>query len=203
MVPRYFNGWAVTLWAVLAIGAMIAAILAAFGGGEQGVHLVIRSTAQTSFILFTAAFVASPLLKLWPAGATRWLRANRRYIGVSFAASHVCHGLAILALAAITSGASLKKSGAASVVGGTVIYVFILAMAATSFDRTTRWMGHRAWHRLHATGMYLLWIVFALAYVPRTLGSILYLPFALVVIAAMTLRVAARGRRLQHKAAGA
>jgi methionine sulfoxide reductase heme-binding subunit len=193
----------VTGWASLAIGLMIALTLATKGAGEEGVHLIIRSTAQTSFVLFTSAFVASPLLKLWPARATRWLRANRRYVGVSFAVSHICHGLAIIRLAVLTSGASLKESGTSAIVGGSIVYVIILAMAATSFDRTTRWLGQRAWQRLHTTGMYALWTIFALAYVPRAFTSILYLPFALVVIGAMALRIAARTRRFQHKTASA
>jgi DMSO/TMAO reductase YedYZ heme-binding membrane subunit len=182
---------------------MIVAILATFGAGERGAHLVIRSTAQTSFVLFTTAFVASPLLKLWPGKATAWLRANRRYIGVSFAVSHLCHGLAILGLAILTSGASLEEAGTTAVVGGSIIYAVILAMAATSFDRTARWIGPRAWHRLHTTGIYLLWLIFALAYVSRALNSILDLPFALIVIGAMALRVTAKARKLQHKAASA
>ena len=203
MARKYFNGWIVTGWAALAIGVMIAAILAIFGANERGVHLVIRSTAQTSFALFTSAFIASPLLKLWPSGATRWLRANRRYIGVSFAVSHICHGAAIITLAVLTSGASVKEAGMTAVIGGTIIYLIILAMAATSFDRAVRWLGQRSWQRLHTTGIYVLWTIFALAYVLRAVNSILYLPFALVMIAAMALRVAARARRLQHKTASA
>jgi methionine sulfoxide reductase heme-binding subunit len=197
---HYFNRWMITAWAALFIGLMIAAILATFGGGEKGIHLVIRSTAQTSFMLFTSAFVASPLLKLWPTGATRWLRANRRYIGVSFAVSHICHGAAIIALAVITSGASVEIP---ALIGGSLIYIIILAMAATSFDRTTKWLGQRAWRRLHSTGMYVLWAVFTLAYVGRAFNSILYVPFALVVVAAILLRIAARNRGLQRKAARA
>ena len=197
------NGWRVTGWAALAIGLMIAVILATEGVGESGIHLTIRSTAQTSFALFLSAFVASPLLKLWPNATTRWLRANRRYMGVSFAVSHVCHALAILGLAVLTSGASLKESGAVAIVGGSIVYGVILAMAATSFDRTERWIGQRAWKRLHTTGMFLLWTIFALAYVPRAFSSILYLPFALAMLGAMALRIAARTRRPLHKTASA
>src|SRR5215208_8247047 len=154
MAGRYFSGWAITGWAALGIGLMIAVLVATYGAGERGLHLVIRSTAQTSFALFVSAFVASPLLKLWPSRATAWLRANRRYLGVSFAVSHACHGLAIISLGVVTSGASLRESGASSMVGGLIIYAFILAMAVTSFDRTARLLGQRAWRRLHTTGMY-------------------------------------------------
>ncbi|HEX8089463.1 MAG TPA: hypothetical protein VF762_11450 [Blastocatellia bacterium] len=196
----YFDRWMITAWAALVIVLMIASILAAFGAGERGLHLVIRSTAQTSFILFITAFAASPLLRLRPTGVTRWLRANRRYIGMSFAVSHVCHGAAIIALAVITSGASLSLP---SLVVGSLIYAIILAMAATSFDRSARWLGPRVWRRLHAAGMYLLWAVFSLAYVLRAFNSIFYLPFALVGISAMLLRVAARIRNTRHKAASA
>src|SRR3954471_14793812 len=122
MGGNYFNGWRVTGWIALAIGMMIAALLATFGVNERGVHLVIRSTAQTSFALFITAFAASSLLKLRPSAATRWLRVNRRYVGVSFAVSHVCHGAAIISLAVLTSGASVKEAGMIALVGGSIIY---------------------------------------------------------------------------------
>ena len=66
----------------------------------------------------------------------------------------------------------------------------IAAMTATSFDRSAAWLGPRRWKRLHTTGVYYIWIIFFVSYVPRVLESALYWPFALGLAAAMGLRLA-------------
>src|SRR5438552_3515220 len=67
-MPR---GWSIVGWAALLIGAMVGSILAVAGGGEEGVRVVIRATARTSVVLFTAAFVARSLSRTWPSPASR------------------------------------------------------------------------------------------------------------------------------------
>lgn len=202
-MPAFIRGWSITGWAALVIGVLIATILLTQGVSESGLHLVIRSTAQTSLVLFTAAFVASSLFSLWPIGATRWLRSNRRYIGVSFAVSHLFHAAAIVALAAVTSGKSLEEVDKVTFTGGLLTYVFIIAMAATSFDRAARWLGPRRWKALHKTGMYMLWVNFMVAYGGRAFVSIPYAPLALLMVAAITLRVIAyNARSPKRKAVG-
>ncbi|HKY05980.1 MAG TPA: hypothetical protein VJQ56_13880, partial [Blastocatellia bacterium] len=166
--------------------------------------LVIRSTAQTSFALFMSAFVASPLVKLWPGGFTRWLRANRRYLGVSFAASHTFHVLAITALAVYTSGGSIRDRDAFELAAGALGYVFIYAMAITSFDRTARWLGARGWKTLHTIGAYYIWVVFMFSYGGRAYFMASYRPAALALVAAVVLRVtASRARKVSVKAKAA
>jgi hypothetical protein len=61
--------------------------------------MVVRFTARTSLLFFCLAFSAAALAKLWPTIWTRWQRHNRRYLGVTFAASHGLHALAIAAFA--------------------------------------------------------------------------------------------------------
>ena len=46
-------------------------------------------------VVFCLAFSAAALARLWPNGWTRWQRRNRRYLGVTFAASHGLHAIAI------------------------------------------------------------------------------------------------------------
>ncbi len=101
----YSQGWIIVGWAALALTSMVALLIAIYGAGEEGVHVVIRATARTSFFLFLTAFTATALVKLWPGAMTKWIRANRRYIGVSFAVSHLLHAIAIVTLAVLTSGA--------------------------------------------------------------------------------------------------
>lgn len=177
-------------WAALVVVAASAATLGVYGAGEEGIRAVIRLTARTSFVLFSTAFAASALAGRWPGPATRWLLANRRQIGVSFAASHGVHLIAILALARLTP-VFTDATIAIAVLG----YVAIAAMTVTSFDRTAAWLGPRRWRRLHLTAGYYIWAVFLASYLPRTiLESPAYAAFVLVLLAVLALRLTA-GRR--------
>ena len=187
---RFSGGWGLFGAAALGLTAMCLALLAAYGAGEAGVRVVIRATARTSLVLFLGAFTASSLRRLWPSPATRWLRRNRRYLGVSFAYSHLLHLLAIVALLRVAD--SPPQIGASTLVGGGIAYAFIAAMTATSFDRTARWLGPLAWRRLHLAGGYYIWLIFSLSYLPRALQSTAYAPLAALLLAALALRVLAR-----------
>src|SRR5262249_9380120 len=147
-------------------------------------------------VLFTGAFTASAAWRLWPNRVTRWQRRNRRYVGVAFAASHAVHAAAIATLAALQPAAFHEHAGDMARAPGLIAYGFLVAMTATSFDRTAAWLGRRAWRALHLTGSIYLWGAFVLAFgkrVPHAPGY--WLPVA-VAAAAMALRVAAwyRGR---------
>jgi methionine sulfoxide reductase heme-binding subunit len=185
-MPR---GWPIVGWAAAGIGAMTAAILAIVGTGPDGIRVLIRATARTSVVLFTAAFVASSLARTAPGPASRWLLANRRYVGVSFAVSHLAHFLAILALAGWSFSRMARDAAPLVAVLGGVGYLFVIAMTATSFDRTAAWLGARRWRRLHTTGLYYLWVVFFASFAPRAFHSALYWPFALGLLAALALRL--------------
>lgn len=186
-------GWPIVGWSALIVGGMCAGVMTAAGGGEAGVRAAIRLSAKTSLVLFTAAFIASSVRILWPNELTRWMLANRRYLGVSFAASHAIHLLAILALFGVAADFSINTG---TLIAGGLAYVFLAAMTATSFDRTAAWLGPRRWRLLHKTGMYYCWFIFFISYLPRMLvESIWYLPFVNILLGAIVLRAAARRRR--------
>jgi len=48
--------------------------------------------------------------------------------------------------------------------GGAIAYLFTALMAMTSSDRAIRWLGGKNWRRLHGTGMYVIWLTFAITY---------------------------------------
>ena len=194
-MPR---GWSIVGWAALLIGATVGSILAVAGGGEEGIRVVIRATARISVVLFTAAFVARSLSRAWPSPASRWMLANRRYLGVSFAVSHATHLLAIFALGGWSLAGVVARAGVTAAALGGIAYAFLAAMTATSFDRTAAWLGPRRWSRLHTTGAYYLWAIFFVSFAPRVLQSPLYWPFAIVLLAAFVLRLS--DRRLRRTA---
>ena len=186
-------GWPIVGWCALVLMALMTALLGVQGVGEAGLRAAVRTSAQTSFVLFTSAFSASALCAIWPSPLTRWMLRNRRYLGVSFAVSHFIHLVAIIALA-LRLGDQFKLDPP-TLVGGGLAYVFIAAMTATSFDRTAAWLGPRAWRRLHTTGGYYIWFIFFISYAPRAaIASLWYVPFVFVLLSVIALRAVARLR---------
>ena len=184
-------GWPLVGWSALGIFVITAVVLVVNGTGENGLRAVVRATAATSLLLFTAAFTASAVQRLWPSRLSRWMLANRRYLGVSFAVSHAVHLIAILALARTVPA---FKANPTTLVFGSIGYVVLAAMTATSFDRTAAWLGARAWKRLHTVGVYYLWFIFLASYAPRLSQSPVYALHTAVLVAALALRLVARPR---------
>jgi methionine sulfoxide reductase heme-binding subunit len=92
------KGWWLVAYTAVVVGGLVGAILAQSGVTAEGLHLVLRATARTSLVLFLAAFVAASLRAIRPGGLADWLAENRRYLGISFAASHSFHFAAIIGL---------------------------------------------------------------------------------------------------------
>ncbi|AWO93364.2 DMSO/TMAO reductase YedYZ heme-binding membrane subunit [Bradyrhizobium diazoefficiens] len=157
----------------------------------EGVRMVIRFTARSSLMLFCLAFGAAALARLWPNTWTRWQRRNRRYLGLSFAASHAIHAVAIVAFANMDPADFAEATSAASYIFGGIGYAFIIAMSATSFDRTAALLGPRAWRALHLTGGYYLWLQFMVSFGKRVPAMPLYAAFLLPLLAVIALRLIA------------
>ena len=193
------RGWRlVALASVLLVAAQFA-LFAAGGSDEAGVRFVVRASARISFLLFLPVYLAAPLRQFWSTPLTRWLRINRRYLGVSFAVAHFLHLLDI-GLLSVLLGDAFQREAVAIIVGG-ASYVFLAAMLFTSFDRTARWLGPIWWGRLHRTGLHLLWFIFAQSYSFSAFQDPYFVPFALAVWGALVLRIAAW--RVRRKAVAA
>ena len=188
---NWFEGW--RLFAVLAL--TLTALCLWIAGMRQfevdGIRMVIRFTARSSLLLFCLAFGAAALARLWPQPWTRWLLRNRRYIGVSFAASHGLHAMAIAAFAAMDPAGFAAATNLGSEVFGGIGYAVIIAMTVTSFDRTARLLGPRAWRLLHLAGGYYLWVQFMVAFGKRIPDMPLYVLFLVPLLVVMTLRLIA------------
>jgi hypothetical protein len=192
------NGWRLTGVLSLLVLAMSTVLAATHGWDMEGVRLVIRATARTSLVLFVLAFTASALATLAPGDLTRWQRRNRRYLGVSFAASHFIHLAAILSLAAFDRALFWKLTNLSTIVLAGTAYLFIAAMTATSFDRTAAWLGPRRWRLLHLVGSWYIWVSFAVAIGKRVPLDRFYWPMAALVLAAAMVRLVAMTRRKQR-----
>lgn len=173
------NGLPFVAAATVVIAALTAFQLSILGYGEEWLRSVLRLTARSSLALFSGAFLASAVRRAWKNSATAWLRRNRRYWGLAFAASHTIHFAAIAALA--WSGVEFDVT--TLTIGGAG-YVFVALLALTSNDASVARLGAN-WRRLHTLGVYYLWFVFAATYAasfpayPPSLVALPWLLFAL------------------------
>src|SRR6185295_14952519 len=87
-------------------GGADAAIATTPEPGPEEVRAIIRVTAFTSAVPFLLIFTASALHRLRRSAVSRWLMANRRYLGLSVAASHFWHLIAIVVLIRLYSSGS-------------------------------------------------------------------------------------------------
>ena len=150
---------------------------------------IIRVTAFTSALPFLLVFVARPLHRLRRSTATRWLMMNRRYLGLSVAASHWWHLVAIIALVSWYSAGGPGISPLTKLFGGGG-FVMLALMAATSNDASQRALG-RGWRWLHLVGLWIVWLDFMFTYSGSVTVAPLHAAMTLLFAAALLLRVAA------------
>ncbi len=195
---RWLTGWRLTWVLVLVIAGYTTAVAVAVGG-VAGANEGIRITARTSAVLFLLAFTAAPAYRLWPNAFTKWVRTNRRYLGVGFAGSHLVHAAFIVATVMLSSErfiAGVERTPHAVYALDTIAYGFIVAMTITSFDRVAKQMRYATWRRLHVTGNYVIWLTFFVSYWRRGITyPLFYGPFLLIVLAALVIRAVGKSRR--------
>jgi DMSO/TMAO reductase YedYZ heme-binding membrane subunit len=187
----WFEGWRLFTLLALTLTGLCVWIASMRGFEVEGVRMVIRFTARSSLLLFCLAFSAAALVRLWPSASTRWLRRNRRQLGVSFAASHTLHAGAIIAFAMMDPAGFASVTNLASYLFGGIGYAVIIAMTATSFDRTAAAIGPRAWRALHLWGGYYLWVQFMISFGKRIPAMPLYSLFLIPLLCVLALRLIA------------
>ena len=189
--PTWFEGFRLLALLTLVLAGLCVWIAGMRQFEVDGVRMVIRFTARTSLLFFCLAFSAAALARLVPNAYTRWQLRNRRYLGLAFAASHALHAGAILAFAKMDPAGFAMATSLASYVFGGVGYAFIIAMAATSFDRTAAAMGPRAWRLLHLVGGYYLLLQFMVSFGKRIPAMPLYSLFLIPLFPVLALRLIA------------
>lgn len=189
------EGW--PLVGVMAVAVGVVALAAAGAGNfeSEGARAAIRWTARTSLLFFCLAYAAAALVRFWPNGFTQWVRRNRRQLGLSFAVSHGIHALAILSLSVLAPDEFRNEVRLSMLLPGGIGYLFIAAMAATSFDRTAAAIGPRAWRWLHGFGAFYIWVGFMNGFGSRAPARPSYWIFVAILVAVMGLRLAAMRRK--------
>jgi sulfoxide reductase heme-binding subunit YedZ len=82
-------------------------------------------------------------------------------------------------------------TSATTYIFGGISYALIIAMTATSFDRTAAAIGPRAWRILHVAGGHYLWLQFMVSFGKRIPNMPLYALFLIPLLAVMALRLIA------------
>lgn len=190
----WFEGWRLLAALTLSLVVLSLWIASMRQFDVEGVRMVIRFTARSSLLLFCLAFSAAALARLWPNGWTRWQRRNRRYLGLSFAASHAIHAIAIIAFAKMDPVGFADVTSPASYIFGGIGYAVIIAMSATSFDRAAALVGPRAWRMLHLAGGYYLCLQFMVSFGKRVPAMPLYVAFLIPLLIVLALRMIAMAR---------
>ena len=141
---------------------VIGITLIVHGYNEDGLLLTARYTVRVGLPLFLLAYSASALSHIFPSQITRWIRRNRRYIGINFAIAHFIH-MGAFTLYFVTLD---ETPDIGTLVGGGAVYVLIAFMALTSNNWSVRTLG-KAWHLLHRIGIHATWAVFLVLYLGR------------------------------------
>jgi DMSO/TMAO reductase YedYZ heme-binding membrane subunit len=155
--------------ATLLLAVVLTAAWSVYGWTVEGAQAATRYTARLGFLFYSLVFIL-PAFSRWAPGhpVTRELIANRRRLGLTFGYVHIVH-LGFVVLFLWLSGVQPTPSRLA---GGILAYSLLFAMMATSNDFSVRKLGSRNWKRLHTVGIYYLWFVFFMTYLPRVQGKI-------------------------------
>ena len=154
--------------ATILLIVVIGAALAGYGLTIAGAQAVARYTARLSFMIFALVFSIAAWHLFLRSDLSAALLANRRRLGLTFAYVHFVH-LACVGVYLWLSGARPLPLRLA---GGVLAYLLLAAMAATSNNAAVQKLGHQRWKQLHTVGIYYLWFVFFMTYLPRLQGKL-------------------------------
>jgi sulfoxide reductase heme-binding subunit YedZ len=160
------NGWPVLYWIAGLNSAAVVAYMPTQNLSEAvGVSEMIQMSVRCSVPLLYLAFVASSTRVVFPSTFSVWLVRNRRYIGLSYAASMAWQLFFIFWMWLghwdyYTEKVYLLEDIINQVSG----YSLLVAMTITSFLTVRRRMNRTHWRILHKVGIYFLWATVASTY---------------------------------------
>jgi hypothetical protein len=163
--------------------ALATAVLAVFGVNERGITIALRLTARWSFLLFFATYVGGAVFVVF--GPTfSFLARHQRQFGLSFASAHLVHlGLALWFYGPIPD----LKFGIGA------LYIYVLALYSVNSVRKIISPG--LWRIVRFIGLqyiaYLFFIDLTLPLFNGVTHPIEYLPFAILIVLGVSLRIAA------------
>ena len=160
------NGWplfflvAVLTFVAIAIGLVTIGIAT-----PEATVSMIRLSVQLASPWIFLAFLARPLMQLYPGSFSKWLLRNRRYAGLSFAAGFAWQAVFIAVLLALHPDYYWQVlHNNADLVLRMLSYLLLLALTITSFYPVRRAMRPRSWRMLHLVGTWYFWAAIWVSY---------------------------------------
>lgn len=191
--------WMAAAFAVSLVSAAI--VFAVFGAGESGAVLALRVTARWCFLLFWPAYAGGALAKLCGPRFGVLARHGREF-GLAFAAALSVHvGIVLRLMDVAADQRTLMLFFWAGV-------ACTYALALFSVPQMREWLGPRLWRILCEGALQYIALVFAVDFIVDPLQAsgadkypLSYLPFGVMLLGGVLLRLAAQMR--QRAAAGA
>jgi|GEM_PF-489431 len=199
--PRTILGWPSKGWLILiawimSLIAVDALIVAINGVTEPIFSQIARFHVRAAFVMFWLAFAASPLALWFPNRFTGRLISIRPYLGVCFAVAHL--GFLLTNIARVQMFYHRDPFNLAPplnwLIGGS-LYLVIFALAVTSFPMPAKRLGRRNWQILHTAGCYLVALGYLNSFGLRALSRPEYIPWAVLVLVLLSLRIALEWKR--------
>jgi hypothetical protein len=186
------------LWMVAAfVAAFIAAAgaILTVGPSERGIDDALLLTARVSFVLFWPAYAGGAAARLFGSPFDVLKRQGRNF-GLAFASAHVVHLCLVAWLCYIGAAPPIASF---VVFGIAVVWTYLLAIA--SVRDLHQAIGQRCWRFLSVIGMNYIAFAFALDFMRLPFDAGLkyvvgYLPFVVLALSGIALRVGASVARL-------
>lgn len=195
--PTSTLSWMIAAFLIAVVSAAV--VLAIFGVGEQGTTVALRLTARWSFVLFWFAYTGSAMARLFGPRLAGLARHGRNF-GLGFASAQVVHVGLVLWLLYLAPG----ENGRMVFFWVGILCTYLLALFSSPRLRDA--LGPRLWRISCMIAMEYIALVFFVDFIRNPLqGHGLgkyppsYLPFALMLVAGVGLRVVSLARFAAHR----
>ena len=172
-------------FAVICVGLVVIGV-----STPEAAVSMIRLSVQLASPWIFLAFVARPLVQLYPGSFSKWLLRNRRYLGLSFAAGFGWQAVFIAVLFALHSDYYWQElHNTADLILRMLSYLLLLALTVTSFFPVRRAMRPKDWRVLHLVGIWYFWSAIWVSYAGTVLAgdtriiAVVYVAAGLLVLA--------------------
>lgn len=124
----------------------------------EDVSEMIGYSVRWAVPILHLVLATSALCKLFPNPLTRWLMRNRKIVGLIFAVAMAWQGLFIAVMSVFYAEYYYAEVyNLANEMHGSVGYLFLAAMVATSFALGRKPINGKQWRVIHLCGLYFLW----------------------------------------------
>ncbi len=190
---KAINGTAIVYTIAMLLLLIVARPLLLDGLAEESIRWAVRRTIDLAFVLFFLSFGAAALVQLASNDTTRWLRRNRRYVGIGFGMAFLGHAALLILLWQVYPEPFLSDLTAEVLYTGIVAFTLGACMLLTSNDAAVAALG-AGWGHLHTVSAYIILALFFLTYV-TSLHDPFFWPFFAATVLLFAMRLFARRQR--------